>query len=181
MNNLNTEDYIEILETAMSWIVVMAMFVYGGGKIIQFTGMPYLDKPVSELSGMELMWAFYGYSKPFVLTIGVFEILGGVLILFKRTRIIGCLFTSAILFNIILQDYFYGVHVGALKAAILYQVLIIGILWINKKRLLQAIGLLIFNDDLGKLTRKRITVLLISFLLFVLLRIGEYLITIKYQ
>lgn len=45
---LNREDYIEILETAMSWIVVLAMLVYGGGKIVQFTGMPYLNKPGSD-------------------------------------------------------------------------------------------------------------------------------------
>lgn len=178
---LNREDYIEILETAMSWIVVMAMVVYGGGKIVQFTGMPYLNKPVSELTGMQLMWAFYGYSQPFVLTLGLFEILGGMLVFFKRTRIIGCLFTSAILINIILQDYFYGVHIGALKAAILYQLLIFAILRINKNRLLQAIRVLMFNDYSEKTTRKRIRVLTISFLLFVLFRVGEYLITIRYQ
>lgn len=177
---ISKEDYIEILETAMSWIVVMAMVVYGGGKIVQFTGMPYLDETVSELSGMQLMWAFYGYSQPFVIIIGLLEITGGVLIFFKRTRIIGCLFTTTILTNIILQDYFYGVHLGALKAAILYQLLIMGILWINRRRLIQAMAHLLINDRIRHLKR-RITILSISFMLFVLLRIGEYLITIKYQ
>jgi len=73
------------------------------------------------------------------------------------------------------------VHVGALKAAMFYQAMILSILWLNKNRLLQAIEVLTHNDYSEKSTRKRMTVLMISFLLFVLLRIGEYLITIKYQ
>ena len=100
--NLNKKDKIEILENAISWVVVLAMLVYGGAKLGQFDGAANIDKTVSELTGMELMWAFYGYSKAFALTIGIFEIIGGILILIKRTRIIGCLFTSTILVNIIL-------------------------------------------------------------------------------
>ena len=41
------------------------MFIYGGGKLIQFDGAAKIDKTVLELTGMELMWAFYGYSKSF--------------------------------------------------------------------------------------------------------------------
>ena len=61
--NFNKKDRIEILENAISWIVVLAMFIYGGGKLIQFDGATEIDKTVSELTGMELMWAFYSYSK----------------------------------------------------------------------------------------------------------------------
>ncbi|MFI1770244.1 MauE/DoxX family redox-associated membrane protein, partial [Thalassobellus citreus] len=119
--NLNKKDKIEIFENAISWIIVFAMFIYGGAKLIQFDGAAEIDKTVSELSGMELMWAFYGYSKSFAMTLGIFEIIGGILILIKKTRIIGCLFTSTILVNVIFQDIYFGVHLGALKAAILYQ------------------------------------------------------------
>ena len=94
--NFNKKDRIEILENAISWIVVLAMFIYGAGKLIQFNGAAEIDKGISELTGMDLMWAFYGYSKSFAMTLGLFEIIGGILILTKRTRIIGCLFTSSI-------------------------------------------------------------------------------------
>src|SRR5690606_27977531 len=108
---LNKKDKIEIFENAISWVVVLAMLVYGGAKLVQFDGAAQIEKTVSELTGMELMWAFYGYSKAFAMTIGVFEIIGAILILIKRTRIIGCLFTSTILVNIILQDIFFEVLV----------------------------------------------------------------------
>ena len=58
---LSAQDKWEILETAATWVVVMAMLVYGFGKWIQFEGAAEIDKTVQELSGMELMWAFYGY------------------------------------------------------------------------------------------------------------------------
>ena len=75
------KDKIEILENSISWIVVLAMFIYGGAKLFQFEGATEINKTVSEMTGMELMWAFYGYSKSFALTLGVFEIIGGILII----------------------------------------------------------------------------------------------------
>ena len=82
---LTKTDKIEIFENAISWIVVMAMLIYGGGKLIQFDGAVEIDKTISEMTGMELMWAFYGYSKSFAITLGVFELIGVLLILIKRT------------------------------------------------------------------------------------------------
>ncbi|MFI1770295.1 hypothetical protein, partial [Thalassobellus citreus] len=145
---MNKKDKIEIFENAISWIIVFAMFIYGGAKLIQFDRATEIDKTVSELSGMELMWAFYGYSKSFAMTLGIFEIISGILILIKKTRIIGCLFTSTILVNVIFQDIYFGVHLGALKAAILYQILILIILWLNKEKLIRGIKILLESNKI---------------------------------
>lgn len=173
------KDKIEIFENAISWIVVFAMFIYGGGKILQFNGASEIDKTVSEMTGMQLMWAFYGYSKSYAITLGLFEIIGGTLILIKRTRIIGCLFTSTILVNVILQDIYFEVHLGALKAAILYQLLLLLILWLNKDKVIQSIMALINFNTSQQPKYKFIIKLVIAFICFVLLRITEYYITIK--
>ena len=172
-------DKIEIFENAISWIVVFAMFIYGGAKIFQFDGASEIDKTVSEMTGMELMWAFYGYSKSYAITLGLFEIIGGALILMKRTRIIGCLFTSTILVNVILQDIYFEVHVGALKAAILYQLLILIILWLNKDNVIQSLKNLINFNKSQQSKLKFIIKLVIAFICFVIFRITEYYITIK--
>jgi len=173
------KDKIEIFENAISWIVVFAMFIYGGGKIVQFDGASEINKTVSDLTGMELMWAFYGYSKSYAITLGLFEIIGGTLILMKRTRIIGCLFTSTILVNVILQDIYFEVHLGALKAAILYQVLLLIILWLNKDKVIQSIKALMNLNTSQQPKDKFVIKLAIAFICFVLLRITEYYITIK--
>lgn len=173
------KDKIEIVENAISWIVVFAMFIYGGAKLFQFDGALGIDKTVSQMTGMELMWAFYGYSKAFAITLGILEIIGGILILFKKTRIIGCLFTSAILVNIIFQDIFYSVHLGALRAAILYQILILIIVWLNKEKFIRSIKTLLESKKSEQPKMKLFLNLLTAFLLFVGLRIAEYYLTIR--
>jgi hypothetical protein len=176
--NLDKKDRIEIIENAISWIVVFAMFLYGGGKFLQFEGATEIDKTVSELTGMELMWAFYGYSKAFALTLGILEVTGGILILIKKTRLIGALFTSAILVNIILQDIYFGVHSGALKAAIIYQILILIILWLNKEKLINSIKTLLEFKKKDTSKSKLALKIGIAFILFLIFRFIEYYVTI---
>jgi len=168
------KDKLEIVENAISWVVVLAMFVYGGAKPLQFNGAAEVDTVISEATGMQLMWAFYGYSQAFAIIIGVLEVLGGVLILIRRTRIIGCLFTSTILVNIILQDIFYEVNQGALRAAILYQLILFVILWLNREKLIASLkDLLIVNETEGA-KAKLFVKLLIAFAIFAALRVLEY-------
>ena len=176
--NFTKEDRIEIFENSISWLVVTAMFIYGLGKIIQFDGAVEVNKTVSEMTGMELMWAFYGYSKSFAITLGVFELIGGFLILIKKTRIIGCLITSTLLVNVIFQDIYFGVHLGALKAAIFYQILILIILWLNKEKLIRGMKVLLESNKFEQPKTKLFIKLLIAFGVFLILRILEYYLTI---
>jgi hypothetical protein len=44
------KDKIEILENSISWIVVLAMFIYGGAKLFQFEGATEINKTVSEMT-----------------------------------------------------------------------------------------------------------------------------------
>ena len=178
--NLTKKDKVEIFENAISWIVVMAMFIYGGGKLFQFGEVTEIDKTVSEMNGMELMWAFYGYSKSFAITLGVFELIGGLLILINKTRIIGCLFTSTILVNVIFQDIYFGVHLGALKAAIVYQLLLLIILYLNRDKLIMSIKTLLISDKNKQTKIKFLIKILIAIGLFIGLRILEYFATIKW-
>lgn len=128
---------------------------------------------------MQLMLAFYGYSKAFAITLGFFEITGALLILIKKTRIIGCLFTSTILVNVILQDIYFGVHFGALLAAIIYQIILLIILWLNRVKLSTGIKILLKSDKLQQPKSKLMIKLIIAFGIFVVLRILEYYVTMR--
>jgi hypothetical protein len=177
---LKKTELLSILENTMSFIVVFAMFIYGFGKIIQFEDGTPVNKMVSEMSGHQLMWAFYGYSKYFIFTLGFLEVTGGFLILIKRTRLLGCIFISTILVNIILQDIFYHIPVGALKAAILYQILIIIILWLHKNKIIKAFNVLLIKTKEKIKPSRQLLLLTLAFLLFVIFRVVEYYITIKW-
>lgn len=171
---LNKQEKLDIFENAISWIVVLAMYVYGFGKLIQFGPASQNHTPVSQLTGMELMWAFYGYSRPYVIIIGFLEVLGGTLILWKKTRIIGCLLTTTILVNVIIQDIFFHVLSGALRAALLYQFLIFLILWLHRDKLKESLNKVLLHKKSAKSRIELMIQLGIAFLLFIVLRIAEY-------
>ena len=144
---LNKKYVFNILENAFVLLVSFSMLSYGIGKIVQFKGA-YLDlscKLVSELTGQQLMWAFYGYSYNFSLLIVFFEIIGAILIFYRKTRLIGSIFTSFILCNIIIQDYIFDII--ALKTAIFYQVLLLIIMFFNKKKLEEAFRSLLIQTE----------------------------------
>ena len=177
MVKFNKQDKLDIIENGAAWLVVMAMVLYGIGKSVQFHSATPVGTPVSQLSGMELMWAFYGYSKGFVLLLGAFEIASALLLVFKKTRILGCVFLTTILTNVILQDLFYNVNVGALHAAMIYQTAILSILWLNRARLLAAIKVLMNYQKVEVDRKKTIIKLLFTFVVFVVFRVIEYIIT----
>lgn len=170
---LDKKDALDILETAAAWLVAVSMFLYGFGKVVQFGNMAALDTPVSQLTGMQLMWAFYGHSKAYALVLGAFEVLGGLLLLFRKTRLLGCLLLTAILFNVILQDIFYGVNAGALRAAIIYQGLVACILWRNRAALVLVFRALTARASEQEDKKKTLAKVLLAFAALVLLKMLE--------
>lgn len=124
----------------MVFAVALSMLAYGIGKYWQFGIGREMDihKPVSELSGMELMWAFYGYSDTYPLILGIAEILGALLLVLPKTRLLGGFLLSTLLVNIIIQDVIYGVLWGALMAACIYQTMLLLIFWMHRNKLLSA-------------------------------------------
>ena len=77
-----------------------------------------------------------------MLLLGALELTAAGLLLFRPTRLLACLLASTILVNVILQDVFYGVHAGALMAALLYQIALLVILWLNRAAVAAAVGAL---------------------------------------
>ena len=133
------KELVEILETALVIVVAVSMFFYGIGKPFQFTNETIQQLSVSELTSMELMWAFYGYSKSYAIIIGLFEVIGALLILFNKTRILGAIVLTTILVNVILQDIFYSVNQGALQAAIIYQAIIFCIIYLRRVEVISTL------------------------------------------
>ena len=160
-------------------VVSTAMIMYGVGKIVQFPATVDITKKVFELTGQELMWAFYGYSKSFPTILGILETSGGVLLLFRRTRLLSTILLTTILVNIILQDIIYHVNQGALISAIIYQLLILGILIINKERVVlvyKSFAEIEKNKENGNMKTNVLKVVYIG-LFFILLKGIEHYLT----
>ena len=151
-----------IAEWALVFVVTLSMLAYGLGKYWQFGQLHDTDQTVSELSGMQLMWAFYGYSKTFPILLGIAEVTGALLLLVPRTRILGALLLSILLVNIIIQDIIYGVHPGALFAACLYQLMLLFILGWHRKKLYQAWQSLLIQRSERPATSRKTLIWIIS-------------------
>lgn len=135
---IKKEEILNIFEWISVIIVAIYMIGYGVGKAIQFGDISSYTEPINKLKPMQLMWAFYSYSKSFAIIIGIFEVLGAILLVIPRTRLIGGLVLTTILTNIILQDFFFGVLQGALANAIFYQLVILFVFYRHRHKLLNA-------------------------------------------
>lgn len=112
------------------YFVAVVVFFYGFAKLngAQFTILDSeLDKPMGQVSGFWLTWYFFGYSKIYGNLIALVQIAGGVLLMFRRTTLLGACLLAGILGNIVLIDVFYGVDLSALMVAI---VLVLALLYI---------------------------------------------------
>jgi hypothetical protein len=70
-----------------------------------------LYKPVGDLSPFELIWAAFGYGKPYQMFSGLFEVTGAILILFNRTRVAGLIIIVSVMLNVIMLNYTYQIGV----------------------------------------------------------------------
>ncbi len=127
---------LRIVELAFRWHVALSLFIYGFAKTVQFSPTSGVDAATNTLTGQQLMWAFYGYSLGYAKFLGVVEMLGAGLLLFRRTVLLGCLVVTTVLVNVIAQDIVYDVLEGALRAAIIYQVLTAFIILLNRDQVL---------------------------------------------
>lgn len=108
------------LHVVARFFIATALLMYSGAKVFG-TQLAYstitADTPISSLTGFELMWQFYGWSRPFVALIVAAQVSAAVLVVVPRTTRLGYLLTIALMGNIVAMDVFYGVS-GGLEAAL---------------------------------------------------------------
>ncbi|WP_285009649.1 hypothetical protein [Pedobacter faecalis] len=83
-------------------------------KLQMIVPLGKLDEPFSSFSGYDLVWAFFRYSYPFTSVVAILQIASAALILFGRTRLLGCLIALPLLVFITLVDLFYAMPAGVL-------------------------------------------------------------------
>src|SRR5687767_5467877 len=117
--------------TILRYVVAFLVITYGFAKLngSQFTILDSeLDKPMGQVSGFWLTWYYFGYSKFYGNFIALIQLLGGVLLMFRRTNLLGSCLLLPIIANIILVDVFYAVDLGALLVALFIEVSLLIIL-----------------------------------------------------
>lgn len=103
-----------VVLTLIRYYLAFIIFSYGFAKVFagQFPHtMANMDARFAELTPMRVAWAFFGYSKGYQQFLGWGEVVPAVLLLFRRTTLIGALIMFVVMLNVFLVNIFFDVCV----------------------------------------------------------------------
>jgi len=91
------------------------MLGYGFAKVFtgqfQPPGAGRLIEPIGEMSPMGLVWTFMGHSKAYCVFAGLAEVVGGVLLMSRRTQTLGALVIAGVMTNVVMLNFCYDIPV----------------------------------------------------------------------
>ena len=135
---------LDLMRTYVRYYLAAVMLGYGFHKVLplQFPapGPDRLILSYGDSSPMGLLWTFMGASKPYMMFGGLGEVVGGLLLLWRRTTLLGSLVASGVLLNIVMLNFCYDVPVKLFSSLLLFLALFL--LWPDLGRLL---NLLLWN------------------------------------
>lgn len=136
---MNREVLHHILERVCRYYVCIFLLLYGVGKLAggQFYRRGQLPEEVAnttlgEALPFDLAWTFMGYSGAYVAFIGVSQVIGALLLLNRRTTLLGVTILIPIMLNIVVFDIIFLDAYGALASAVIYLLLLLLILYFNR-------------------------------------------------
>lgn len=102
--------------TTLRYALAVYLFIYGLSKVfpLQFGNGLHaytLTKTYGEASPMNLLWTFMGYSRPYTIFAGLSEVTAGLLLVFRKTTLLGALLSFGVMLNVFLLNLFYDVPV----------------------------------------------------------------------
>lgn len=145
---------LQIFEWALRLNVTFKLCTYGLGKILggQFYRKGSIPEdvamiPLGETGSYNLAWTFFGHSQGYILFIGISQLIGAILFIIPRTKLIGGAILLPILLNIIVVDIFFGVAYGALFSACFYAASILFVFYLSRAQIVRVFsGLFVFSE-----------------------------------
>jgi len=118
------------------------LYMYGVSKLLhlQFNVAELATRPIGSLNGYQLTWFYYGYSRVYASILGLTQVTGATLLLFRKTTLLAALIMLPVMANILLINMFilvndYGPYV--ISAIICLSMLLI--LWHQRAALLSLL------------------------------------------
>ncbi len=109
--------------------LVLQLFIYGFAKIFkgQFPGpsLTRLLQPIGEMSPMGLAWTYMGHSEGFNMFVGCMEVLGGLLLIPRKTITLGAIVTTGVMLQVLMMNLFYDIPVKLFSAHLMMMALVI--------------------------------------------------------
>lgn len=127
------------------------MMTYGFVKVfkIQFADIQLtkLLQPIGDLSPMGLAWTYMGHSVAYNLFVGMGEIIGGLLLLSRRTQTLGALVVIGVMGHVAMMNFTYDIPVKLFSVHLFFLAFLL--LLSDGKR---VINFLVLNKDTSSIS-----------------------------
>lgn len=107
----------DLLRSYVRYVLAFTMLSYGLAKLVseggQFRppGVDQLEKTWGDSSPMNVLWTFMGFSWYYTFFGGLGEVIGGALLVWRRTMVLGALVTFGVMLNVVMLNFCYDVPV----------------------------------------------------------------------
>ncbi len=111
------------LQGIIRYWLALEISTYGFAKILrtQFDTPDYrLDMPMGDVNGFGLTWYYFGYSYTLAVIIALFQIGGSILLLYRRTTLLGVMILLPVLINIVFINLFFSIAAGAFFNSVIF-------------------------------------------------------------
>ena len=110
-------------------ILIATMFLYAFVKIfkVQFhsASLTHLLEPLGNLYPNRLAWSFLGFSESYNVFLGFLELLGGLLLIPRRTQTLGSLIILGVMTQVLVMNFTYDIAVKLFSIHLVLMALII--------------------------------------------------------
>lgn len=137
---INSERIYGFFYSAIRYCIAFNIASFGWKK---FYGLQFIvpteiaSLPMNQQSGEWLTWFYFGHSPAFGIIIALIQIIGGYLLLFRRTVLIGALILFPVLLNLTLIAIFYQMNAGALMQSVLLTIGVLFLILLDYKKLVE--------------------------------------------
>nr|WP_294925226.1 hypothetical protein [uncultured Flavobacterium sp.] len=135
---INSAKIYGFLYSSIRYCIAFTIAAFGWKK---FYGLQFIvpseiaSMPMNQQTGEWLTWFYFGYSHTFGIIIALIQIVGGYLLLFRKTLLIGAIILFSLLFNLTLINIFYQMNAGALLQSVLLSIGVLFLILLDYKKL----------------------------------------------
>lgn len=126
------------LYAIIRYAVALDLSIFGWKKFfhLQFIVPDNISSlPMNQQSGEVLTWFYFGHSYAFGCIVACLQLLGGAMLLFRKTWLLGAIILFTLLLNIMSVDIFYQMNAGALSQSVIMIIGVIFLIMIDYDRL----------------------------------------------
>ena len=125
----------------LRYLSAFLLFTYGSSKLLgrQFSLPREIAlRPVGTLTGYQLAWFYYSYSHVYAVILGLTQLAGGALLLFRKTALLGAALMLPVMTNILMINVFFSITLGALCTSAFIFASMLAVLWHQRGALLDV-------------------------------------------